>query len=138
MYSVNGLLLERWFLKTVVNMFFTRKVPDNARWSPSDRWVQTIFGDEKFVDRCGLYLLLERWLPMQAAGKHYIGVRALFHETGRMIGGQFRLNEYEFVLTMEPLMADGRDYYRPIALKDKRLGRLNQILRFDWSELSLG
>jgi hypothetical protein len=53
---VNGALLERWFLKTLINILFDRS-DDDVKWTPPDAWVKCAFGLSAFPDRCGFHVL---------------------------------------------------------------------------------
>lgn len=39
-YSVDGALVERWALKTLVNVMFDRELESGKRWRPEERWVR--------------------------------------------------------------------------------------------------
>jgi hypothetical protein len=59
-FKVNGPLLERWFLKTLINLSFCGEwaigLGSHKRGTPSERLVKIVFGREAFEPYAGLYL----------------------------------------------------------------------------------
>ena len=60
-YTIDGFELERWFLKTLVNVAFLREYPIGRpvqpEWRPSRELIEIAFGLRRFQPRAGLYLI---------------------------------------------------------------------------------
>lgn len=52
---LNGLLLERWALKTIIN-HMAAGLGDANKWLPNDGLVRNVFGLTSLPNQCGLYL----------------------------------------------------------------------------------
>ena len=137
MYEVDGAFVERWMLKTLINVMFERELGSDQRWHPPELWVRCAFGTTSFPDRCGLYLLPgEGWDSLSE--KFAIGILPLTRSDAdsTLIGGQFRMGNLQFALTFERLHETHQRLYRVRALKDKPSLDLRQIIHFRWSSLS--
>ncbi len=59
--TIDGFELERWFLKTLINVAFRREYPIGKpiqpEWRPSRELVEIAFGLRRFQPRAGLYLI---------------------------------------------------------------------------------
>lgn len=53
---LDGLLLERWALKTVIN-YLASGLAHKDKWLPDEDLVRSVFGLKSLPSRCGLYLL---------------------------------------------------------------------------------
>ncbi len=129
-YALSGSLLERWFLKTVINLTFGQPLADGSRWAPQENWVRIIFGLTPFPDDCGLYFgeLIARDIP---PGKSALNIQ-MFKEEDRVVGAQFRLNEFLFIISMVPLLLNEETRYHPDAIKEIRDGDTKQVITFAW------
>jgi hypothetical protein len=133
MYRVNGPLVERWFLKTVINVMFDREINTDRRWRPSDVWVRSAFGVAPFPEGCGFYFL-EGESNWRDSSESAIGIRPLTHgTTDSIIGGQFIIEDLQFAVSMERPHESHGCGYRIRAIKDKPSLNLRQIINFDWS-----
>jgi hypothetical protein len=103
--SLNGSLFERWLLKTVINLTYASASQTDAPWSPPPDWVEIVFGAKGFPRRCGLYL--DGVTTGALVGKDsYFGLRILTSPgTDTPCGGQFRIDDWGFVVSMLPLAA---------------------------------
>jgi hypothetical protein len=126
-------------LKTIVNVMFDRELTPEQKWRPPDWWVRCVFGEGAFPAFCGLYLLEgeSQWRLTEEAA---IGIRPLTKnaDSDELVGGQFRLAELQFALTMQPLHETHLHLYRLRALKDKPSLQLRQIIHFRWASVSSG
>ena len=102
-FAVDGLLLERWFLKTFINM----SVVDNNRiigegtrsvGTPSDELVKIAFGQSKFSGNLGLY-------SAAFAGETFNfkhGLRLTPKSVGpNLLAGMFTLYGFRFFLNLQ-------------------------------------
>lgn len=139
MYEVDGALVERWMLKTLINVMFDRDVGADERWRPLDVWVRCAFGVLAFPAKCGLYLLQgEGWSHLAKNSAIGILPRMRSDQDDTLIGGQFRIADLQFALAMEPLHTSHQRLYRLRALKDSRSFKLRQIAHFRWVGLISG
>lgn len=135
MYEVDGALVERWMLKTVINLMFGRG-SDNDGWRPADLWVQCAYGTTAFPDKCGLYLLQgEGWTRVSNDSGIAILPLTKSDDDATPIGGHFRMADMQFALSMLPLHDSHQPLYRLRAMKDKPSLDLRQIIHFRWSSL---
>jgi hypothetical protein len=44
MYEVDGALVERWMLKTIINVMFDRELVSDQKWRPPELWVRCVSG----------------------------------------------------------------------------------------------
>lgn len=138
-YEIDGAQVERWMLKTVINLMFERELNSGEKWVPPELWVRCVFGKTTFPDRCGLYILEGE--ALWAVTEHSsIGIRLMTRSSDDefVIGGQFQMAELQFALAMEPLHARHQRLYRVRVLKDKPSLDLLQIANFIWTNLSSG
>jgi len=76
--SIDGLLLERWCMKTAINTWYLRddRSPGNA-WHPPSQWVAMAFGREPVKPYAGLYLVpADSGVPERVPGKTRFAVQA--------------------------------------------------------------
>jgi hypothetical protein len=136
MYEVDGALVERWMLKTLINVMFDRELTSDRKWRPPELWVRCVYGLAVFPDWCGLYLL-----PGQAKvtlGNSGVGIRLLTadDDDDTVTAAQFRMADVQFALSMEPLATRHQHLYRLRAMKDKPSLDVLQIVHFRWTSLS--
>jgi hypothetical protein len=67
-FKVDGALLERWFLKTLVNIACGGECPigrdSDTDGRPSNRLVRMAYGQERFENRAGLYLVARKGMTL--------------------------------------------------------------------------
>lgn len=136
-YQVDGALIERWALKTIVNVMFDRPLSDATRWNPSDLWVRCAFALDSFPTGCGFYLGTGEfdWELREYAT---IGIRLLTRDSDDrdLVGGLYRIEDVEFALMMQPLADSYRPSYRIKRIIEGSNVRKHQVLNFDWTNLS--
>jgi hypothetical protein len=100
--KLDGPLLERWFLKTLVNCAFggERRIGKGARdiGLPSDELVKVAYGIERFKNRAGLHLL--------SSTGHTLGLEERFEylpmsQPDHLSGALFLFYGFYFVLYLE-------------------------------------
>jgi hypothetical protein len=100
-----GLELERWFLKTFINVAFGRKFPifkpEIAReWRPSRDLVEIAFGLKRFEPRAGLYLVGgNAGDKITSTGK--LQIRTFTSTDDRLVGASFNIFSFTFVIYLE-------------------------------------
>jgi hypothetical protein len=104
-YEIDGLGLERWFLKTMINLCCNREYPigDDSvvPGRPSDRLVRLAYGNGSFVGQAGLSIASHK--GMQIPQEEVVSFCPLIHEeAGKVLGGLFTFYGFRFVLFVEP------------------------------------
>jgi len=105
--TTKGLELERWFLKTLINVAFGHKYPmlkpDEAKhWRPSLNLVEIAFGLTRFEPRAGLYLIGGNvGDTINVADKLQITtIRS--RDDRRLVGASFTISSFRFVIYLKP------------------------------------
>lgn len=90
-----------------------------------------------FPDWCGFYLGTGDF-ECQKREESTIGIRLLTDpgDTDRLIGGIFRLDDFQFALAMTPLHDTQKPAYRVKRVIDTHLLRSRQVIRLDWANLA--
>lgn len=130
--AINGLLFERWLLKTVINHFYL--VPEDARepWVPPNEWVEIVFGIRPFPEKCGLYLVVGGVRQMRRSGDVRFALRRItYPKTQISCGGQVVINDWELIVSLIPLKEEGVSHH-PRFLRLKHRRKTFRVLRFDW------
>lgn len=105
-YEVNGPLLERWFLKTLINFCVEGSVPmgreNLAVGVVPPRLVQVAYGLTPFAGRSGLYSIVRS--GMQINSTDTLEFAPLIKDGHHVEGGLFSFRGFSFLLFLE---ADG-------------------------------
>lgn len=102
-FNIDGRLLERWFLKTLINLNFEGewRFGDHADavGIPPKELVEMAFGRRSFEDHAGMYLSVcpGETIPMLDG----VSFRALT-ELDRLVAGEFTICGYQFILSLVP------------------------------------
>jgi hypothetical protein len=132
MYDVDGFLVERWMLKTIINLMVDQPLRQE-RWRPDDVWVRCAYGLAPFPDRCGLYLLADnKYRKASPDSGICIWTLTKGKNADLLTGGHYKIEEAQFAITMAPLAGAHQPLYRLRALKDKPALELRQIINFRW------
>lgn len=130
-HRVQGLLLERFLLKSLIGLQYRLATPDEENWLPPMYWIEVAFGRR----------------PMKAGHGLHVGPLpnpALVKTNRLMIDGQtvagdcvdgaiFRINGWDWALVMAHPASPGPDFeFRPSYVKDRGRG-LFQGLRLVWN-----
>jgi hypothetical protein len=147
-YEVDGPLLERWFLKTLINMELTGKQmlaigPTLCENRPPRHLVRIAFGHEQFKGRAGLYFTAVQ------NRHHHLTERITYSSQIRdsangayVAAAQFSLHGVYFFLCLEPEgMPDGPLHvgeavlhflHRPNTITFELDERPSQVVRIRW------
>lgn len=104
-YTIDGKGLERWFLKTLINICCNGPAPigrlSERQGRPSHQLVETVFGVVPFEGQAGLYAL-----PFRAgevvASQDDLACNPLLHDGKYIEGSFFRFRGLGFLLFLEP------------------------------------
>jgi hypothetical protein len=103
-YKIDGLLLERWFLKTLINSSYGCEYPIGASHSkqgkPSSELVKIAFGKESFKGRAGLYTIAR--VGQKINSKDTLAFAPLNKVNKYVGGGLFAFRGFLFLLFLLP------------------------------------
>lgn len=102
-HRIDGLMLERWFLKTLINICCDGEWPigraSNVPGRPHDALVRIAYGHEEFENRAGLYFLAKTGMRVESADT--ILFSPLVKEQHHIEGGLFTFRGQGFLLYLE-------------------------------------
>lgn len=132
--KVNGAMLERWLLKTLVNLIVSSGEPRGDAWIPPQDWVDIIFGRMRFPERCGLYFeKAEHTLPHT---DDYLALLVrTYPGTNLPCAGQMKINGWGVIVTMLPLSEEVA-LHRPLFLNLEHRARVFRSMRLNWPEVA--
>jgi len=120
-FPIDGALLERWFLKTLINLSTGGQwiVGDGGIGAPSDGLVQTAFGSKPFKHGAGLYIAAQSGEQVDSMDRFALTPRTL---DTTLVAGSFNFRGYRFYLNLLPrkFEMDGDShllYYRDVKMK---------------------
>jgi hypothetical protein len=128
-YKIDGQLLERWLLKTTINIAYGRELFGEISWAPPVNWVKIAFGRHPFAPDTGLYFADRGWQKARD-GDRRIAIQLLDRDK-ELVGAGFDLNDFGIAIAMTPLKEEGLKY-RPYRMIDKRRMSLQQVVNFHW------
>ena len=103
-FVLDGALLERWFLKTLINIGCDRDLPigrdSEIAGRPSPRLVRTAFGLEKFELKAGLYVVAKEGMRLTMEDR--VQCLTLVGENKCVEGAIFGFRGFGFLLYLEP------------------------------------
>jgi hypothetical protein len=139
-FVIDGPLLERWFLKTLINLSVGGKwvIGDGRVGIPSADLVEVAFGMRQFEHGAGLYIVGLSGEQVDSMDRVALTPRT-FGET--LVAGTFNFRGYRFYLNLLPkkLEMDGESqlFYRDAQMKYKvqnhrRRQLLSHEINFRW------
>ena len=148
-YSFNGPLLERWFLKTLINYEMVGKQhipigPKGTVGEPPKELVEVAFGRQKFDAPTGLYLIARRGDVLGFDDRiHYTSLIAMSDDREFIGGGRFNFHGLELALFLGgqkiPRVYNSPDGPREVMRHPRQFdvnigeGRPSQRMYFDWT-----
>jgi len=105
-FEILGLPLERWFLKTAINLIVAN--PNDVIWGldggpvgrPPKHLVRIVYGDSAFVEPLGLYAAVDVGETMNLSD--YVRFAPLLTDGNRIVAGMFTFRGVRFVLNLYP------------------------------------
>ncbi|MBO6795384.1 MAG: hypothetical protein JJ895_15875 [Balneolaceae bacterium] len=148
-FKIDGLLLERWLLKALINNIFSfsdeNKNPMATNWNPSQELVKIVYGDKAFSGNMGLYYVDA---PFDIKTEEFFFIKSLFKEDEifaaiiKFRGFQFLLNFTEnhppsfkhecFKSGNQVIHFGGTPVYRRELIQLKRSSKVIQEIKFNW------
>ncbi len=141
-FVVNGASLERWFLKTLINLSFGGEwiigMGSHPKGTPSKDLVETAFGLREFRDGSGLYLAGQSGDQIDSRD----GITFTPKTSGRnLVVGAFQFRGFKFYLNLQAQKFDA-DGQIPLLYRDSQMkfqvpnsrGRqlLSHEIKFKW------
>lgn len=147
-FSVNGLALERWCLKTLITIAFNGKIPigcgDSPPGQPPPVLVETAFGLRRFPPRAGLYWMGDGGDEIKVSDGVVVttfsgplnrieGARFWFWGLDLLLmlsdwpAGQFSFTSVDGKQTISP-----KTWHHPAALNFSVHSRPSHVLHFAW------
>jgi hypothetical protein len=103
-YHVPGSLLERWFLKTLINLTYGGDLPigpdSNTPGFPSDLLVNIAFGKVSLTEEAGLYSVIK--IGEKVTMTEAIAFSPLIYQHSFIAGALFRIKGFRFLLFLGP------------------------------------
>lgn len=137
-FKINGRLMERWFLKTLINIACNRELPigsdSETPGRPSPRLVRIAFEKEEFTGKAGLYLIGS--VGMKLTMEDRVQCMTLVSESKRVHGALFGFRGIGFLLSLEPEGPPER--LAGISFGGVDLGGCRPLFRDSWMRFKLG
>lgn len=131
-FEIDGPRLERWFLKTLINLTFRSQWmigPGSPAGTPSKEWVESAYGLREFVDGSGLYLAGE--VGEQIDSMDRVKIEPMT-DGNELVAGRFNFRGYTFFLSLIPEKVDkfGQSHllYRQARLDFRVQERLSHVI----------
>jgi hypothetical protein len=102
-YQIDGILLERWFLKTLINIAWGGEFPIgkvSLAGKPSEELTRIAFGLSSFGGRAGLYSIVHAGQNVNSTDR--IGFAPLLKDKTYIAGGLFSFRGFRFLLFLMP------------------------------------
>jgi hypothetical protein len=128
-FVLDGASLERWFLKTLINIGCDRKLPigkdSRIAGRPSPRLVRIAYGQEKFEGKAGLYVVAKEGMRLTMQDR--IQCLTLVGDKKCVEGAIFGFRGFGFLLYLEP--EEPPQSFAGISFGGKDLGDLRLMFR---------
>lgn len=102
-HSIDGTMLERWFLKTLIILSFGGRMPIGTPSAPPGcpdaRLVGIAYGQRKFEGRAGLYFVVGPGVEVDSDDT--VQFVPVIKDGAYIIGGLFRFRGHRFVLCLD-------------------------------------
>ena len=103
-YVIDGPQLERWFLKTLINISCDGPYPigrnSHQAGRPTDELVRIAYGQSAFSERAGLYFVVQ--IGQRVDSDDTLLFSPLVKDTRHIEGGLFLFRGFRFLLFLEP------------------------------------
>lgn len=153
--EIEGHLLERWFLKTMITLTYSGSyssgLPNQHIGEPTKESVEIAFGHQKFQGKAGLYLAGSEGQSLYSSDN--VGFAPLLQHEKHVKGGLFWFRGFRFFLSLfrEPPpetlrgvgalsedWANSRLIYHAEAINHKVGKHLSTVVAFNWPEKKRG
>jgi hypothetical protein len=137
--TIDGPRLERWFLKTLINLTFGGEWPIGLgnKGEPSQELVEIAFGQRQFRNGGGLYLAARAGEQIDSMDR--VNITPMTDKSNTLVAGRFNFRGYTFFLCLIPekfeMLGDSHLLYRSATLNCGVQDRPSHIIQIKgWSE----
>ena len=129
---IDGPLLERWFLKTLINLSFGGEWPigSNEKGLPSSELVEVTFGKRQFERGAGLYLAARAGEQIDSMDR--FNLTPMTNQENKLVAGRFNFRGLTFFLSLVPekfdKLGDSDLLYRESTIKCAVKERLSHVI----------
>jgi hypothetical protein len=129
---IDGPRLERWFLKTLINLSFGGEWPigSNVKGAPSTELVEIAFGQRRFEYGGGLYMAGRAGEQIDSMDR--VNFTPMTDESNSLVAGRFNFRGYTFLLCLIPnkfeMLGDSHLLYREVTLNCNVQERLSHVI----------
>jgi len=132
--NIDGPLLERWFLKTLVNLSFNGDWPIGAgshpKGTPSKELVEIAFGRRQFENGAGLYVAACAGENIDSMDR--VKFTPMTDEQNRLVAGRFNFRGYTFFLCLLPrkfeMLGNSQLLYQEVTLNYHVQQQLSHVI----------
>lgn len=148
-HRIDGRGLERWFLKTLINICSAYQLPigreSDSPGKPTDHLVRVAYGLQPFRGEAGLYSVARN--GQIANSDDHVGFSAIHHLDSHIIAGGFTFRGLRFLLYLEPEgppkdlrgisisgedLGDNQLLFHLKSIKEQTGKYLSQSITIDW------
>jgi hypothetical protein len=148
-YQIDGTGLERWFLKTLINICYQGSFPIGrasvVAGQPTSDLVEVAYGHRRFERKAGLYSIIRT--GMQISSTENFTFSPLLKHQHHIEGGLFSFRGFLYLLFLEPdgppdpldgVLHGGEDLgqcqlnFHNREISDKERGYLSQVVTVKW------
>ena len=136
-YFIDGVILERWFLKTLINIAFDGKYAigsdSTVAGRPSERLVRIAYGLESLNGKAGMYTISRVGMQFTLEDRvSFSPIMARAPQGEYVVAGVFLFRGFQFLLYLEP---EGPQDMRGLSFKGENLA--NATLLFQTLNLNI-
>ncbi len=130
--EINGPLLERWFLKTLINLSVGGEWPmgSGVKGSPSRELVEIAFGKRQFEHGAGLYVAGRAGEKIDSMDR--VNFTPMTDDANVLVAGRFIFGGYTFFLSLVPkkieMLGTSHLLYRGATFKCNVQDRLSHVI----------
>jgi len=139
-YLLDGVMLERWFVKTLINIAFDGTYPigsDSAVIGrPSERLVRIAYGLESFQGKAGLYTIAHVGMQFTLEDRvSFSPITARAPQGEYVVAGLFLFRGFQFLLYLEP---EGPQDMTGLSFKGEDMSRASLMFQTLTANIKVG
>lgn len=128
-YQINGKLIERWFLKTLINL---NGIHQTLFEYPTEQMVKIVFGQNKFLGSSGLYIRARKGDKVLNPNTGILYAPRFNINRSKSVGASFLIWGFEFLLFFPEGENKLKEEGYMLRLRKFREKTANQELEFIW------
>jgi len=133
--AIDGPRLERWFLKTLINLTFGGEwaIGAGSNGAPSRELVEVAFGKRRFQHGAGLYLAGRAGEQIDSMDR--VTTTPMTDQNNTLVAGRFNFRGYTFFLCLIPekleMLGDSHLLYQQVTLNCRVQNRLSHVIKIE-------